>query len=104
MKNPDRSRVSRLEQLPNVGRAVARDLRRIGIGQPAELIGRDAFLLYETLCDTTGSRQDPCMIDVFLAVIHFMESGEALPWWSFTKRRKQAVARRSGLGPWWPAR
>jgi hypothetical protein len=28
------------------------------------------------------------VIDVFMAVVHFMEGGDPLPWWTFTKKRK----------------
>jgi len=89
MKNPDRNTVSRLEDLPNIGEAMARDLRRVGIDRPKKLIGADAYRLYETLCIATGKQHDPCVIDVFMSVIHFMEGGNSLPWWAFTKRRKE---------------
>jgi len=91
MKNPDRKTVSRLEALPNIGRAMASDLRLIGIQRPDELIGKDPFELYETLCVTTGRKHDPCVVDVFMSVIRFMEGGEPLPWWSFTKERQQKI-------------
>ncbi|MBN1653524.1 MAG: helix-hairpin-helix domain-containing protein [Deltaproteobacteria bacterium] len=90
MKNPDRNTVSRLEDLPNIGKAIARDLRLVGIDHPNKLIGADAYGLYESLCTATGKRQDPCVIDVFMSVIHFMQGGKALPWWSFTEKRKKA--------------
>ena len=89
MKNPDRKTVSRLEELPNIGKAMAQDLRSIGINHPTELIGKDPMKLYDALCDASGKRHDPCVIDVFMAVIHFMEGGEPLPWWDFTKERKR---------------
>ena len=34
-----------LEQLPNIGPSLAEDLRSIGITRPAELRGKDAFVL-----------------------------------------------------------
>lgn len=92
MKNPDRQTVSRLDALPNVGPAIARDLQLIGIAHPGDLIGRDPFQLYDELCTRTGVRQDPCVLDVFMSVVHFMEGGEAVPWWSFTEERKKLVA------------
>lgn len=92
MKNPDRRTVSRLDALPNVGPAVAGDLRLLGIGHPQDLIGMDPFQMYDDLCARTGVRQDPCVLDVFMSVVHFMEGGEALPWWSFTAERKKLVA------------
>lgn len=92
MKNPDRSTVSDLDALPNVGPAIARDLRKIGIDQPGNLIGRDPFQMFDDLCARTGIRHDPCVLDTFMSVVHFMERGEALPWWAFTAERKKLVA------------
>lgn len=75
MKNPDRATVARLEDLPNIGKAIAADLRAIGIDQPQQLIDKDAFALYDLLCAQTGVRHDPCLLDVFMAVIDFMDGG-----------------------------
>ena len=80
-----------LEQLPGIGPAMAADLQLLGIQHPGQLTGQDAYSLYERLCDISGSRQDPCVIDVFLGAIHYMNSGEALPWWQFTAERKKAL-------------
>lgn len=93
MKNPDRDTVSRLDALPNIGKAMAADLQLTGIDHPKQLIGKDPYTLYETLCEKTGRRHDPCVIDVFISVVHFMEGGEPLPWWAFTEERKTRVAR-----------
>jgi hypothetical protein len=91
MKNPDRKTVAKLRQLPNIGKAMAGDLHLIGIHHPSELIGKNAFVLFENLCAAAGETHDPCVIDVFMSVIHFMEGGEPLPWWSFTEKRKQLM-------------
>ncbi len=93
MKNPDRKTVSELEKLPNIGKAIAKDLRFIGIDHPDKLIGKDPFALYEALCARTGKRHDPCVIDVFMSVVCFMEGGDSLPWWSFTEERKKHIAK-----------
>lgn len=85
----DRACTAKLEDLPNIGKACAGDLRRIGIDRPQQLIGRDPFELYDQLCRTTGIRQDPCMIDVLMSVVAFMNGGDPLPWWSFTEARKR---------------
>jgi len=92
MKNPDRNSVSQLAELPNIGKAIAQDLKLIGIEHPLQLIGKDAYELYEALGVVLGKRQDPCVIDVFLSVITFMEGGDPLPWWSFTDERKNYLA------------
>ncbi|MEO7116431.1 MAG: helix-hairpin-helix domain-containing protein [Caldimonas sp.] len=78
----------RLEQLPNIGPSLAADLRRIGIQRPAELRGQDPLALYRRLCEATGHRQDPCVLDTFMAVSDFMRGGPAAPWWNFTAERK----------------
>ena len=79
----------RLEQLPNIGLSLAADLRLLGVMQPQQLIGRDAFELYQALCRATGVRQDPCVLDTFLAATHFMGGAPACPWWHYTAERKQ---------------
>jgi hypothetical protein len=86
-----REKVSELEDLPNIGKEMATDLRCIGIRTPEQLCGQDPFKMYETLCERTGVRQDPCVIDVFISIVHFMDGGEALPWWSFTAQRKRKL-------------
>jgi hypothetical protein len=96
MKNPDREAVSRLVELPNIGKAMADDLQLIGIDHPRKLIGKDAFELYEELCTTSERRRDPCVIDVFMSSVHFMEGGDPLPWWSFTNERKKRIAQNLG--------
>ena len=91
MNNPDRVSVSKLQELPNIGKAIAADLRLIGINHPEELVGKEPFQLYELLCEITGKRHDPCLLDVFMSVVHFMDGGEPLPWWSFTNERKKLI-------------
>ncbi len=88
-----RRTIERLEDLPNVGPATAEDLRRLGIQRPAQLAGRDPYAMYETLCRRTGQRHDPCVIDVFVSIVRFVDGGPARPWWAYTAERK---ARTSG--------
>lgn len=91
----NRSQYTRLEQLPNVGKATAGDLRLLGIDTPQQLVGRDPYQLYEQLCDVTGQRHDPCMMDVFIAATRFMGGEPATPWWTYTDERKATVAARA---------
>jgi len=78
-----------LEQLPNIGPSLAADLRTIGITHPRELATRDPFVLYRSLCAHTGRRQDPCVLDTFMAITDFMRGAAAAPWWAYTAQRKQ---------------
>ena len=77
-----------LEQLPNIGPSLAADLRLIGIRHPSELLGKDAFALYQQLCTATGQRHDPCVLDTFMAATDFMRGAQAAPWWHYTPQRK----------------
>ena len=90
MKNPDRQKVTDLTDLPNVGNAIAGDLRLVDIQNPQDLIGKNAYQLHNELCRVTGEKHDPCVIDVFRAVIDFMEGGDPVPW-KFTAERKRRM-------------
>ena len=78
----------RLEQLPNIGPSLAADLRLIGIQHPRDLRGQDAYTLYRRLCAATGLRQDPCVLDTFMAATDFMRGAPPAPWWAYTAQRK----------------
>jgi hypothetical protein len=93
---PDRSAFTELEQLPNVGPNIAEDLRLLGVARPADLVGRDAYALYEELCRLTQQRHDPCLLDTFIAAVRFMGGEPAKPWWAYTAERKQELAARAG--------
>lgn len=80
-----------LEALPNIGPALAADLRRIGIHEPQALARCDGLTLYRALCTATGRRQDPCVLDTFLAICDFMRGAAAAPWWHYTARRKREI-------------
>jgi hypothetical protein len=93
--NPEqvkRGRVKVLTDLPNVGKATARDLELLGIRTPADLAGRDPVDLYRRLSRKTGVRQDPCVLDVFMSLTSFADGGPAKPWWEFTAERKRRHA------------
>ena len=90
--------VARLEDVPNVGPAVAGDLRRLGITSPAGLPGRDPYALYDDLGRITGRRHDPCLLDTFIAAVRYMEGAPKRPWWKYTAERKRVMAARTGAG------
>lgn len=85
----DRARLRQLTDLPNIGPAGAADLLRLGIRTPEDLLGRDPYALYETLCALDNQRHDPCVIDVFIAITRFMAGDAARPWWAYTAERKR---------------
>jgi hypothetical protein len=89
-----RSELTALEQLPNVGPSIAANLRLLGVALPRDLLGRDPYEMYDALCRLTRQRQDPCVLDTFLAAVRFMAGEPARPWWAYTAQRKQEMARR----------
>jgi hypothetical protein len=93
-----RSQFTDLEQLPNVGPAVAADFRLLGLARPHDLIGRDPYAPYDELCRLTKRRHDPCLLDTFIAAVRFMGGEPARPWWAYTAGRKRALLAR-GKGP-----
>jgi hypothetical protein len=58
------------------------------IPKPAQLRNKDPFILYTKLSKLTGLRQDPCVLDTYIAVIDFMNGAPVRPWYSYTKERK----------------
>lgn len=85
---------SRLEDLPNIGKSIAADLRSLGIATPAELAVRDPMAVYLALGPTMERRHDPCVLYTLLATEHFLKTGEAVAWWTFTEAGKRLLAER----------
>ena len=90
-----REELSDLEDIPNIGPAVAADLRQLGINVPADLLGLDPYGMYDDLCRITGQRHDPCLLDTFIAAVRYMEGAPKKPWWSYTAERKREMAARN---------
>lgn len=84
-----RDRLRRLTDLPNVGPAMSRDLEQLGIRTPQQLRGKDPLALYRRLCRQTGLRQDPCVLDIFISLVRFMDGELPQPWWAYTAERKR---------------
>ena len=74
-KKVKRSHLTKLTDLPNIGKAAEADLIRLGIRMPHDLLGHD-----------------PCVIDVFLSIVDFINGGEPQDWWKFTAQRKAYLA------------
>lgn len=87
MKALRASEVTKFTDIPNVGKAMESDFKRLGIKSPKELKKKSAFTLYKKMCALVG-RQDPCVLDTYMAVIDFMNGGKAKPWWHYTEERK----------------
>ncbi len=80
-----------LQEIPNVEPATAENLLRLGVRTLEDLKARDPLEMYDAISRLDGVRHDPCVIDVFMAVVHFAKTGHAKPWWNFTASRKKLL-------------
>jgi len=91
-----RENISKLTDLPNIGKAGAADLHLLGIENPDDLVGQDPYEMYEKLCIITSSKHDPCVIDVFISITCFI-NGEPKVWWDYTAERKIILAGKQNI-------
>lgn len=88
MKAKSFKEVKHFQDIPNVGPAMARDFALLGLHNPTDLIHKNPLTLYKKMCKISGVRQDPCVLDTYIAVIDFMKGAPAKPWYFYTKSRK----------------
>ncbi len=88
----DRNRLATLTDLPNVGTAIAGDLRLLGIERPHDLAGRSPIELYHMLSAIKDRRQDPCLLDVLISITRFLDGEKPRSWWTYTAERKRMFA------------
>lgn len=86
-----RENISHLQEIPNIGKAIAKELNVIGIDLPAQLIGKDPYKMYDELTNITHQKKDPCLLDVFISAVRYMEGGPVKKWWEFTEERKNKL-------------
>lgn len=82
----------KLEDFPNIGEAIASDLRSLGILTPQQLSTRAPLKTYLALSGHMGQRHDPCVLYTLMAAQHYLQSGEAVSWWKFTEQGKRILA------------
>jgi hypothetical protein len=74
-----------LEQIPGVGKKIAREMQNIGIHSINELEGQDPQKLYQKLCDVKASPPDRCMLYVMRCAVYYASNTEhdpeLLKWW-----------------------
>ncbi len=80
-----------LEDLPNIGKSIAGDLRSLGILNPADLARCVPLDVFNELATVTGERHDPCLFYTLLAAEHFLKTSEPLPWWHFAAEGKRIL-------------
>lgn len=78
-----------LPSLRNVGPATLKDLELLGITTVEQLAQANPDELYQRLQHITKQRHDPCVWDVFAAIVHEARTGEKSNWWDWTPIRKK---------------
>jgi len=86
----------KLNDLISVGPAIVRDFEMLGVRTVSQLARKDPKKMYDQLCSLTGQRQDPCVLDTFVAAVEQAKNPH-LPatqcqWWYWSRKRKAADA------------
>lgn len=76
-----------LEQIPGVGKSIARDFKDIGIESVDDLKGKNPEKLYRKLCDFKAAPVDKCMLYVFRCAVYYASNKRhdpyLLKWWNW---------------------
>jgi Pathogenicity locus len=82
----------RLKDLRGIGERMLEDFQKLGIRSVPELKSRDAQELYNRMCELTGTRQDPCVLDTYRCAIEQARNPdlprEQMDWWYWSRVRK----------------
>ena len=88
-----------LKDLVSIGPAMLRDFEMLRIRSVAQLARQEPKEMYERLCNMTGQRQDPCVLDTFTAAVAQARDPELPPaqrqWWFWSRERKRKAAARA---------
>jgi DNA transformation protein len=58
------------------------------------LAKHDPLATFLKLKASMGRRHAPCVLYTLLAAKHFLDSGEAIPWWMFTQQGRELLISR----------
>lgn len=83
-----RTEIIDLLEIPNVGPVTIEYLKIIGINTPFELVGQNPYSMFDELCQISAKQFDPCLLDVFISAVKYMEGAPEKMWWEYTKERK----------------
>ena len=86
-----RNDINKFQQIPNVGKATEKDFMKLGIFHPLELVDKDPYKMYQDLCLISNQKHDPCVIDVFISAVRYMQGEPARKWWEYSQERKNRL-------------
>ncbi len=86
----------RLRDLAGIGKSIEGNLRDLGVSTVGDLAKRDGDELYRALCEKTGAKQDPCVLDTFRCAVAQARNphlpSEQRNWWWWSRQRKAAAS------------
>ena len=72
-----------------------KDFEALGIRSVEQLARQNPKKLYDKLCDITGTRQDPCVLDTFTCAVAQARDpnlpDEQRNWWYWSRVRKASA-------------
>ncbi len=81
-----------LRDLRGIGRKMLEDFNLLGVRSVQQLKSEDAQQLYARMCELTGTRQDPCVLDTYRCAIEQARNPnlpeEQRDWWYWSRVRK----------------
>ena len=85
----------KLGDLRGIGAKMLEDFARLGISSVSQLRSGDALQLYARMCELSGTRQDPCVLDTYRCAIEQARNPglprEQQDWWYWSRLRKQGL-------------
>ena len=84
-----------LQDIPGVGKSIARDLRLLGIERVAQLRGQNPERLYARSNALRGMTQDRCLLYVFRCAVYYASeprpAARLLKWWNWSDKNQSQV-------------
>lgn len=85
----------KLKDLDGIGPAMLKDFEMLGIANIDQLKKQSGRKMYDRLCELTGKRQDPCVLDVFVCAVAQAKdpnlAAEKRNWWYWSRVRKGQI-------------
>ncbi|MGJ5817554.1 helix-hairpin-helix domain-containing protein [Paludibaculum fermentans] len=85
----------KLKDLDGIGPKMLKDLELLGIANIDQLKKQSGRKMYDRLCEFTGQRQDPCVLDVFVCAVAQAKDpnlpAEQRNWWYWSRVRKGQI-------------
>jgi len=85
----------KLKELDGIGPKMLKDFELLGVANIDQLKKQTGRKMYDRLCELTGQRQDPCVLDVFVCAVAQAKDpnlpAEQRNWWYWSRVRKGQI-------------